>query len=91
MTRVRLTTAKRAVAETVLELAPEAKVGKQVFDLPDGFVARFMAAQEEWWTMQGQLAQYLVPRPVGSPSGRIGRPEYRPGSGRGTPHPKGAA
>lgn len=36
-------------------------------------------------------ARRRVPRPVGSPQGRIGRPEYRPGSGRGTPHPKGAA
>lgn len=89
MTRIRVTTAKRNVAETVLELAPEAKPGKQVLDLPDGFVQRFMQAQEEWWLVQAALAQYLVPRPVGGPSGPIGRTE-RPGSGRGT-SPKGAA
>ena len=57
--------------------------------------AKYLAAmplekRREMWRRIKAKRRQTVPRPVGGSQGPIGRTE-RPGSGRGTPHPKGAA
>lgn len=53
--RVRLTTAKRATPETVMERAIGARLSKHVIDLPLPFVTRFERVQAEWWQVQAEL------------------------------------
>jgi len=53
--RVRLTVAKRAVADVAMERAPDARLGKFVFDLDPEFVARYLRVQAAAWEMRAEL------------------------------------
>lgn len=58
--RVRLTSSKRPLPETVMELAePGAQLGKRCVDLPRRFVTRYTKAQAEWWTCVALLPHFL--------------------------------
>ena len=56
--RVRLTTAKRIIADTWLEYAPDARLGKLVIDLPPSLAERYIAAQEAMALATQQLHAY---------------------------------
>lgn len=53
--RVRLTVAKRPMPDVAVERAPDARLGKFVFDLDPEFVARYLRVQAAAWEMRAEL------------------------------------
>lgn len=53
--RVRLTVAKRIVADLAMERDATARLSKYVVDLEPEFVNKFLRAQAAYWTLRAEL------------------------------------
>ena len=54
--RIRVTEAPRPTRDVAVEVAPDARLGKHVLDVPAAWADRFIRNQQERWVLLAELA-----------------------------------